>query len=312
VKPQDLVDTNLVALVIKAGTESATGVLTAREDSSEAQLFFVNGLLLHAVAGNEVGDLAVIDALHMREPTFQFAEGGPAPTQQTVHTPIGQLVPRAIASDPRFKDATMVAPVTDEMLPPLPYRSSTFRGLGLMAGCLWLVFAPLGSCVMITVPISGPRPSALEILGYSVFGTAACAFLIVLLLSPLLYTSLTVTATRLSCGRLIGWWSLQLADVSNVEWVDRTVSAGRDGGTRVIHNLLFSTIDGRRREMRTDMWIGNGLGTAMWLLSRQLPRPEAAAAAAEIARGYYIPALPKPASGPPPSFLGRIFQWMNG
>ena len=304
--PDDLVDTNLTALILKAELRSSTGVLTVREGVDVALLYFVQGTLFHAVAGSDVGDAAAIDALQMRSPSFEFDPDAPVAGVQTVKSPIGRLVPMAIEADPQGKDPTSEEPVSDAMLPSLPYRATTSRSLGLMAGCLWLAFVPFSSCLLLLGPTTGPRPSLLDTLQVILVGSAACAVLIVVLGGPILYTSLTVTETRLRCWRVIGGWSLLLADVTGVEWVDRTVRSARYGGPTIVHNLVFSTSDGSTREMRTDVWIGRGLGTVMWLLSRHLPRPEAAAAAAEVAGSYFHPTNPAPASGPRPGWLGRL------
>lgn len=93
-----LSETSLRNLLETAQGERATGILTVRDGSRAATLYFLFGSLVHAESGEQSGDEAVIAALGWGEGDFTFDSKAKLPADETVTGTLADLISAADAA----------------------------------------------------------------------------------------------------------------------------------------------------------------------------------------------------------------------
>lgn len=93
-----LSETSLRNLLETAQGERATGILTIRDGDRSATLYLLFGSLVHAEAGGQVGDDAVVDALGWPEGEFSFDSKAKLPADETVNGTLADLISAADAA----------------------------------------------------------------------------------------------------------------------------------------------------------------------------------------------------------------------
>ena len=93
----NLSDNSVRSLLETAQGERATGILTVRDGGNSCTLYFLFGSLVHAEAGNQVGDDAVVSALGWKEGDFTFDSKAKLPADETVTGSLADLISAADA-----------------------------------------------------------------------------------------------------------------------------------------------------------------------------------------------------------------------
>jgi uncharacterized protein DUF4388 len=109
-----LSETSLRNLLESAQGERATGILSVRDGDRTATLYLLFGSLVHAEAGDQVGDTAVVSALGWADGEFSFDSKAKLPADETVTGTLADLISAADAAARESAESQSMEPPASE------------------------------------------------------------------------------------------------------------------------------------------------------------------------------------------------------